>query len=240
MPNLFTNPGFETGTFSGWTVTAVTGTLARVGVTNGVGAANPLSITNTGVYAPAVYEGGYSAYSGTADFSKFVQALPTTNGATYDLSFWIGAHLTRGFVQVKWGLDIIFEMFNDGTNPDFWPTTPIDKFDSVSSTKPGVTGTLAANGCTVCGLGGHIATSSLQEVTFVIGECTDLWFFDLADLERRPFCPTDAGAIARQANWTNASVICPPTLGVTFTLTPSGPTSDLFCTDVPQSLVITE
>lgn len=240
MPNLITNPGFETGTFSGWSVTAVTGDLTRVGITNGTGANNPLGVTNTGVYSPAVYEGNYSAYSGSPDFPRFRQTLATSNGASYDLSFWIGAHSTKAFIQVLWGSFVVFQMNNPGTNPNFWPTTPLDKFDSPSGTKAGVTGTLSSNGCTQCALGGLVATSTAQDVTVFLGECVDLWFFDLADVESQPVCPNNAGPNAQLVGWIRSTVICPPTLGVTFGLTPAGAAIDLYCGTTPRTLIITE
>src|SRR5436309_2150043 len=70
--NLITNPGFETGNFSGWTTTpASSGSDFFVDL-------NP-------------HSGTYAAWFGAtgSDFDTISQTFATTAGVFYDLTFWL-------------------------------------------------------------------------------------------------------------------------------------------------------
>lgn len=71
--NLITNPGFETGNFSGWTTTP-----AASGTSFGVDNLNP----HTGTY-----EAFFGAFG--SDLDAISQTFATTAGVFYDLSFWL-------------------------------------------------------------------------------------------------------------------------------------------------------
>jgi hypothetical protein len=78
--NLVTNPGFETGDFTGWTATpAGSGSFFRV---------DP-SQPHSGTYAP--YFGGFVEGS----FDSISQSLATTAGGLYELSFWLRSNITN-------------------------------------------------------------------------------------------------------------------------------------------------
>jgi hypothetical protein len=75
--NLVTNGGFETGDFTGWTLTGDT-TLTGVCSVN----------TCPGGFAPQ--EGNFAAYFGpVGDTATISQQLATTPGQQYTLSFWL-------------------------------------------------------------------------------------------------------------------------------------------------------
>src|ERR1039458_10346258 len=69
--NLLVNPGFETGNFSGWTLS---GSTAFEGVSSS--------------FATTPYTGFYSAFFGAVGTPNIIsQTIATTAGDTYDLSF---------------------------------------------------------------------------------------------------------------------------------------------------------
>lgn len=92
--NLVTNPGFETGNFNSWVQVGDTG---FVNVTN-----NPVS--GTGTPGMAAHTGAYRAIFGTFSLGGIQQAVATTPGAVYDLSFWLASGDPAGDneYQVLW------------------------------------------------------------------------------------------------------------------------------------------
>src|SRR5690242_21749347 len=72
--NLVTNCGFETGDFTGWTLSSNT------------------SFTSVSPNAPYVHSGNFGAALGTVGGTSFLtqsQALNTVPGATYLVSVWL-------------------------------------------------------------------------------------------------------------------------------------------------------
>lgn len=90
--NLVANPGFETGTFSGWTTYAPTGNIQAV---------SPIG----------AHSGSYGAIVQDTFFLK--QNLTTEVGETYQLDFWLrgeafagdGGNVLRNSVRVGWNND---------------------------------------------------------------------------------------------------------------------------------------
>ena len=71
--NLITNSGFETGDFTGWTVTNTTGLV---------------SVLNNSVLTP--HSGVFAAVNGNHNpLATIAQTLVTTPGQTYTFSFWL-------------------------------------------------------------------------------------------------------------------------------------------------------
>jgi hypothetical protein len=114
ITNIVTNGGFETGDFTGWTVSGNTGDF-----TNG-------SFTNIGVSNFAANSGNYGAYFGpVGDLAYLSQNLSTVAGMSYDLSFFLrdevgealnispirpgGGPVTQEF-QVFWNGILIFSI----------------------------------------------------------------------------------------------------------------------------------
>ena len=87
--NLVANPGFETGDLSGWTSAGTLG--SDIGVDG---------------YALDAHSGSYGAYLGNADVSGLSQAIATTTGASYEISFSLDVYQSAayfGFFDVTFG-----------------------------------------------------------------------------------------------------------------------------------------
>jgi hypothetical protein len=77
--NLIVNGGFETGDFTGWTI-------------SGAGTLN----TDYGISTVVPHSGTYSAWFGDPDGLTYIsQVIPTTPGQEYEASFW-GANNNNG------------------------------------------------------------------------------------------------------------------------------------------------
>lgn len=103
--NLLTNPGFETGDFSGW---------SKVGPFTGI---------------QAGHNSTYSAYVG-AGFGDngsvgdlLSQTIATTPGLTYDVSLWVtGSSGGNGDNYILWDGNRVF----DSVNPDYGDWTKLE------------------------------------------------------------------------------------------------------------------
>ena len=79
ITNIVTNGGFETGDFTGWTLSGNTG---GAGLTGGSG--------NIGVDTDSAHSGTYGAFFGPVGSLAYLsQNLSTVAGMTYDLSFFL-------------------------------------------------------------------------------------------------------------------------------------------------------
>jgi len=108
--NLLVNPGFETGDFSGWTVTAST---PESGVAV-AGTTIPGTYTGSGwgPFSVIVNSGSYAAYAVTCYYSIYGPCMPSSDlgdsltlsqtvdlvsGQTYDIGFWFGVGNSNSF-----------------------------------------------------------------------------------------------------------------------------------------------
>ena len=106
--NLVVNGGFETGDFSGWTLTGNTGDCLFVGGVNDNRCDPPTQFGgHSGDYAAQLGDGGSDAY--------LSQNIATVPGASYDISFWLasqgGAPPANDF-SVFWGGQQVLALTN--------------------------------------------------------------------------------------------------------------------------------
>ena len=103
ITNIVTNGGFETGDFTGWTISGNTGG----GSTDG-------SFSNIGVNSSSAYSGNYGAYFGPVGSLAYLsQNLTTIAGMAYDLSFFLINEGSggEGFVPIRPGGGPIVQEF---------------------------------------------------------------------------------------------------------------------------------
>ena len=96
--NLIFNPGFETGDFTGWTVTSAA------------------SGSNLGVGAFAAHSGIYFASFGAtlADLDAISQAFATVPGTLYHLSFWLANGFDNNEFRVTFGGVVVLDLIDSG------------------------------------------------------------------------------------------------------------------------------
>src|SRR5262245_59353174 len=100
--NLVTNPGFETGNFTGW---ALSGDTSFVFVDK---------------FSP--HSGSFGAALGTVgSTASITQTLATTAGVSYDIEFWLNTAVTPNFFSVSFGGIVLDSLTNITTSPSILP-----------------------------------------------------------------------------------------------------------------------
>lgn len=122
--NIVTNPGFDTGSFSGWTS----------------------SFWDVSSFAPQA--GDFSAITlcggancldpSSPDAAFLFQDLPTTPGAIYTLSFWFNSGVTPdegSGLRVLWGDSVVAEYMNVDTGNQYQMAVIPDLIATSASTR---------------------------------------------------------------------------------------------------------
>ena len=99
--NLIANGGFESGDFTGWTIT-----LAENG-------------SNLAVVPFNAHSGNYAASFGAflADLDAISQTFPTVPGTVYHLSFWLSNGFDNNEFRVTLGGVVVLDLIDSGTIP---------------------------------------------------------------------------------------------------------------------------
>jgi hypothetical protein len=103
--NLIVNPGFETGDFTGWTVSPA------------------VSLSSLAVVASSAHSGTYTVSFGASgvDLDVISQSIATTQGTLYELSFWLEIANTNNEFQVSFGGVTVLQLIDKGSlnNPRY-------------------------------------------------------------------------------------------------------------------------
>jgi hypothetical protein len=138
ITNIVTNGGFETGDFTGWTLSGNTG---GAGLTGGSG--------NIGVNMSSAHSGTYGAFFGPVGSLAYLsQNLTTVAGMTYELSFSLlnegsGGESISPIRPVGGPIDQIFQVFWNGSLifeiPPNSPPSAYTQFNFTGLTATGAT-----------------------------------------------------------------------------------------------------
>lgn len=116
--NLLANPGFETGNFSGW---SVSGAVSGVGLDG---------VSIPGTYVPQVvntHSGSYAAWARVAvnlpQISVFSQTIEIAPNSTYDVGFWLSLGSDSGAgrdYRIVVNGTTILDVSRSGWPEDYW------------------------------------------------------------------------------------------------------------------------
>ena len=107
--NLVTNGGFETGNFSGWTLSGDSDSACLFVGTTG----DPRCVPATAI---GPHTGNFAAELGNAGAdASMSQTITTNSGGTYDVSFWLanqGPDAPANDFSVRWGSETLMNVVN--------------------------------------------------------------------------------------------------------------------------------